>query len=464
MARANSIALRLVAGAALWIMAALVAGGLLLSSLFRESVERAFDERLAVLLDSLIAATEVAPDGTLNLVRPPREPRFERPYSGWYWQIAGADPAAPALRSRSVWDLDLGFERAGAGAGVRRFEIDGPDGQRLRVVAQAITLDGVAGPLTFLIAADRAEVAADVAAFNATLGWSLGGLGLGLVLAVLIQVHYGLRPLRRISTALAEIRAGRAERLEGEFPAEVTPLAEELNGLLDHTAEVLARARTHVGNLAHALKTPITVLGNEAGAADGQLARTVRRQTAVMRRQVDHHLSRARAAGQDRVLGAGTELKPVLDALARTVEKIHVERGVSLTLDCPAGLGFRGERHDLEEMVGNLIDNACKWARGRVRVEGFSSAAPGRGGPRLVIRVDDDGPGVSAADRAALFDRGKRLDEAMPGSGLGLAIVSDLAGLYGGEVELGDSPLGGLRVTLILPALAAGPGAAGTAG
>ncbi|MFQ5955367.1 MAG: ATP-binding protein, partial [Kiloniellales bacterium] len=399
----------------------------------------------------------------LALARPPREPRFERPYSGWYWQIAGADPAAPALRSRSVWDLDLDFERAPAGAGVRRFEIDGPDRQRLRVVAQDITLDPMEAPLIFSIAADRAEVEADVAAFNATLGWSLGGLGLGLVLAVLIQVRYGLRPLRRIRTALAEIRAGRAERLEGEFPAEVTPLAEELNGLLDHTAEVLARARTHVGNLAHALKTPLTVLGNEADAAGGQLAETVHRQTAMMRRQVDHHLTRARTAGQARVLGARTELRPVLDAIARTLEKIHAERGIAMSLDSPAGLGFRGERHDLEEMFGNLIDNACKWARGRVRVEAFSAAAPGHGGPRLIIRVEDDGPGVSAAERAALFGRGKRLDQAVPGSGLGLAIVRNIAGLYGGEVELGDSNLGGLRVTLTLPGLAAGPRAAGTA-
>jgi signal transduction histidine kinase len=443
-----------VAGAALWIVAALLAGGVLLSALFRDSVERGFDARLEVLLNSLIAAADAAPDGTLALSRPPQEPRFETPYSGWYWQIAGAGPAAPALRSRSVWDLELGFAPGPGGAGIRRYEIDSPRARRLRVLARDIELDGVAAPLVFSIAADRAEVETDVAAFNAALAWSLGGLGLGLVLAVLIQVRYGLRPLRRIRGALAEIRAGRAERLEGEFPAEVTPLADELNGLLDHTAEVLDRARTHVGNLAHALKTPLTVLGNEADATGGALAETVRRQTAVMRRQVDHHLSRARAAGQARVLGARTELKPVLEALARTLEKIYAERGIRVTLDGGAGLSFRGERHDLEEMLGNLVDNACKWGRTQVRIRVQPAAMAGSSGMRVGIVVDDDGPGVPAAERAALFHRGKRLDEAVPGSGLGLAIVRDIAGLYGGEVTLADSPLGGLRVTLTLPGMA----------
>jgi len=436
-------------------VAALLAGGVLLSALFRDSVERAFDARLEVLLNSLIAAADAAPDGTLVLSRPPREPRFETPYSGWYWQIAGADPAVPALRSRSVWDLELDFVRAGGGGGIRRYQIDSPRQRRLRVLARDIELDGIAAPLVFSIAADRAEVEAEIAGFNATLAWSLGGLGLGLVLAVLIQVRYGLRPLRRIRGALAEIRAGRAERLEGEFPAEVTPLADELNGLLEHTAEVLGRARTHVGNLAHALKTPLTVLGNEADATGGALAETVRRQTAVMRRQVDHHLSRARAAGQARVLGARTELDPVLAAIARTLEKIYAERGVRVSVDGGAGLSFRGERHDLEEMLGNLVDNACKWGHSRVRIHTRAMAATGHGGMRVGIVVDDDGPGVPAAERAALFGRGKRLDEAVPGSGLGLAIVRDIAGLYGGEVELADSPLGGLRVTLTLPGMAA---------
>lgn len=443
------------AGAALWIVAALMAGGLLLSALFRDSVERAFDDRLEVLLNSLVAAADATPEGALTLSRPPQEPRFETPYSGWYWQIAGADPAAPTLRSRSVWDLDLDIDRTGGGAGIRRYEIDSPPKRRLRVLARDIELDGVDAPLVFSIAADRAEVEADIAAFNATLAWSLGGLGLGLVLAVLIQVHYGLRPLRRIRAALADIRAGRAERLEGAFPAELTPLADELNGLLEHTAEVLSRARTHVGNLAHALKTPLTVLGNEADAAGGALAETVRRQTTVMRRQVDHHLSRARAAGQARVLGARTDLKPVLAAIARTLEKIYAERGVSVGLDGGAGLSFRGERHDLEEMLGNLVDNACKWGRSRVRIRTEAVAATGRGGMRVRIVVEDDGPGVPADARAALFGRGKRLDEAVPGSGLGLAIVHDIAGLYGGEVGLAESPLGGLQVTLTLPGMAA---------
>jgi signal transduction histidine kinase len=468
MSRLNSIAVRLVAGAALWIAAALLAGGFLLSNLFRDSVERGFDDRLQVLLNTLIAVTDVMPDGRVELSRELREPRFQKQYSGWYWQITAIGTAAPEQASHSLSGLQpLRFDHPPLGDRVQRLEIGGPAGQRLAVVALHLsfeTLEGLQRSLVFSVAGDRAEIETEVARFNATLAWSLGVLGLVLVMAVLIQVHFGLRPLRRIRGALAEIRAGRAERLEGEFPSEVTPLAEELNGLLDHTAEVLARARTHVGNLAHALKTPLAVLTNEAASASGGLAEAVRRQTAVMRRHVDHHLSRARAAGQSRVLGAGAELRPVLEALARTLQKIHAERGIAVRVEGGAGLGFRGERHDLEEMLGNLIDNACKWARREVRVHTTAEAATGSGGLHLTIIVDDDGPGIAPAERAGLFDRGTRLDEAVPGSGLGLSIVRDMAALYGGEVGLAESSLGGLRVTLTLPGMAAATTEATAAG
>ncbi len=448
--KGRSLAFRLVVISTLWIAAALAAGALLLSGLFRDYVARSFDQRLETLLDGLVALSEVEGGGQLTLTRAAGEPRFDVPYSGWYWQIA--DAREVVLRSRSLWDRDL-VPRRGDGGAILRYDAEGPLDQDLRVVERAIQLPGARGRFYYQVAGDKSEAQAEIERFESTVAWSLGALGAGLILAVLLQVRLGLRPLRRVGQALAEIRSGRAERLEGDFPAEITPLAGELNQLLDHNAEVLRRARTHVGNLAHALKTPIAVLANEADAAasggaageEARFAETVRRQAGVMKRLVDHHMARARAAASAKVLGARTELKPVMEALCRTLERIHAERAVAVVCECPDGIAFRGERHDFEDLLGNLVDNACKWARRQVFVQAALT------GGRIRITVDDDGPGVPAAQRAKLFRRGTRLDESTPGTGLGLAIVRDLAGLYGGSVALEDSPLGGLRVALDLP-------------
>lgn len=451
LARTHSIARRLVAAAILWIAAALIVGGLLLSNLFRGPLEAAFEQRLGFLLQSLISVVDIAPDGAIAAQRPLGEPRFLRQYSGLYWQIGRLEEGRVVARSRSMWDFEIAIGPAGAGPQRRRYEIDGPLGQRLRVIEQIVTEEGVAGRFAFVVAADTAELIATIDDFDRTLIWSLGALGIGLLIAILAQVYYGLRPLKRIRIALADIRGGRSERLEGAFPAEVVPLAEELNGLLDHTAEVLARARAHVGNLAHALKTPLAVLTNEAGAPTPDIAATVGEQAGLMRRQVDHHLARARIVGQAPLLRSHTELRPVLDAVARTLEKIHAERGIAISISVADGLSFRGEQHDLEEMLGNLVDNGCKWAQSEVRLTAAAVATVGSGGLQVMISIDDDGPGVPAARRADLFDRGRRGDDSTPGSGLGLSIVRDIAVLYGGGVELGDSALGGLRANLTLP-------------
>jgi signal transduction histidine kinase len=442
--RGNSLALRLVAGAGLWISAALVAGGLLLSSIFEGSVERSFDARLEVYLDALIAVSRSGQAGRVELARGLDEPRFGQPYSGWYWQITG--PQGPILRSRSLWDMTLDAVPGEDGT-LRTYVFEGPDGRPLRVAERDVSLPSFPQRLRYTVAAEESEIGREVQRFNEVLAYALAALGLGLVAAVLIQVHFGLIPLRRMRDALARIRAGRAERLAGHFPAEVQPLADELNALLEHNAAVVDRARTHVGNLAHALKTPLAVLGNEAAREPGALAETVGRQAAVMRRQVDHYLTRARTAATGGVLGARTPVLPVVEDLKRTLERIHVDRRIEITADGDPQAGFRGERHDLEEMLGNLMDNGCKWARGRVAV------TVARAGDRVAILVEDDGPGLSPAERAQLFQRGKRLDEGVPGSGLGLAIVRDIAELYGGSVELDKAALGGLQVRLTLPAI-----------
>jgi len=439
----NSLAFRLVASAAVWCALLLSAGGYGLSALFADTVQRTFDARLLVLLEGLVAGSDLDANGELELRLQLGEPRFEQPFSGWYWQISAE--GRPLARSTSLWDQQLpvppasGLEATGSDAA-------GPDGRGLRLVARAITLPGRDVPLTYVVAGDRSEITRESERFNRLLAIALGVLFVGLIGAVLIQVLFGLEPLRRMGRALAAIRAGETRRLTGDFPTEIEPLAVELNALIDHSERLVERARTHVGNLAHGLKTPLAVLTNEAGRAQGPLAELALRQVALMRRQVDHHLARARAAAAGSILGARTDVLPVLRDLERTLGRIHAEKQLSIEIACPASLAFRGARQDLEEMLGNLMDNACKWARWRVSVEAASADHA------IVIAIEDDGDGLPEGLRADVLERGRRLDETKPGSGLGLAIVTDLAELYGGRLELASSRLGGLAARLTLPA------------
>ncbi len=441
--RRTSLAFHLIASAAVWCALVLSAAGFLLSALVGNTVESNFDARLAVLLEGLVAGAELRPEGKLELRPQLGEPRFTQPLSGWYWQIG--DPARPLDRSTSLWDQSLPVP-AGAGSEPWTGDVRGPDGQALRLLVRPITLADAKAPLWFAVAGDRAEISAQKRRFDRLLVLALGALFLGLLGALLLQVRIALAPLRRIEAALAAIRAGRARRLEGRLPAELQPIAQELNALLDHGEALIERARTHVGNLAHGLKTPLAVLHNEAERADGALAALVGREVGEMRRLVDHHLARARAIATGQVLGARTEVLPVLRDLARTLERIHLDQTLAIELACPQGLAFRGARQDLEEMLGNLLDNACKWARHRVRVE----AEPAAG--RLLVTIEDDGPGLPAGRRTEVIERGRRLDEQVPGTGLGLAIVADIALLYGGRLALETAALGGLRARLELPA------------
>ena len=443
--RANSLAFRLVVGAGMWIAAAIVAGGIVLSAVFRDHVERSFDTQLLVYLDALVSVTEVDDRGRVVIMRPLGDPRYEQPYSGWYWQISSI--SGPMLRSRSLWDQaltpDFGLIRDSAATFYR---MQGAQSRHLRIVGRDVSIPGIVSSLQFAVTGDRATIEVGIQNFNTTLVWSLGLFGCGLVLAVFIQVHFGLLPLRRISRALSAIRSGRKSRLAGQFPSEIEPLASEINTLLEHNEEVLERARTHVGNLAHALKTPISILANESESGKGSLAEKVDKQTGIMRRYVDHYLSQARTAASSSVLGARTEVLPVIEDLRRTLKHIHAERSIELEVRGDPGTSFRGERHDLEEMLGNLIDNACKWARARTWI------TMGMEGADLKIVIEDDGPGLAPEKHGEVFNRGHRLDEATPGSGLGLAIVRDTAGLYGGDIALCESDFGGLKVVLTLPA------------
>jgi signal transduction histidine kinase len=447
--RLESLSSRLIAAAAIWTLLGLVVGGAVLSNAFRMAAENSLDAALTTDMDGLIAAAEPDPNGGVMLQGRFLNHNFDRVYSGLYYQIRTG--ASGGQISRSLFDREIvPFNETRKGA-LTWGSAEGPEGQYLRVVSRRVDLTPLQrsdGDYTFTVAGNMAEVERQISEFNTTLFWSFLLLGVGLIVAILLQVRIGLQPLRRVSEALARIRDGKARRLDGQFPTEIAPLATELNSLIQHSEEVVGRARTHVSNLAHFLKTPLSVLAAEADAQPGPLSDMVKRQVFSMRRQVDHYLSRARAAGSLDVLGNRTQVSAVMDDLARVIGRIHAPRSIVIDAECSDAIYFRGERQDLEEMLGNLIDNACKWAKARVRVRCDHA------GGRLILTVEDDGPGLSAQQRAQVGERGERLDESVPGSGLGLAIVRDISKLYGGFFGLDASPMGGVLARLELPAIA----------
>jgi signal transduction histidine kinase len=452
--RANSLALRLFLSATAWAVIILLVTSIILSSLNRHSVERAFDRRLGVYLRTLVADL-AAPEEAASAKFPQSlgEPLFELPLSGWYWQVARLDPGTHDVRSsRSLWDRGLPhLESMTSDAdGTREGYVDGPQGQHLRLLERTIDL-GADGHFLVSVAGDSAEITQETRAFDQTLAITFSLLAAVLLLTTMFQVRFGLAPLKRITDGLAAIRAGKAEQLAGRFPDEIAPLARETNALIEANKEIVERARTHVGNLAHALKTPLSVVVNEATAHKRDpFAAKVLEQAEIMRDQIARHLERARIAARQTVVGSVSEVEPVVSALARTMEKIHRDRKIGIAVHADKQARFRGERPDLEEMVGNLVDNACKWAATRVSIEVAREHRPEADIVRIM--VDDDGRGLSAAEREQAGKRGGRLDESKPGSGLGLSIVLELARLYGGELNLGSAPIGGLRAELVLPA------------
>jgi signal transduction histidine kinase len=455
--RASSLATRLFLSATAWVVVILLITGIVLTSVYRAATERAFDRRLNLYLRTLIAEVATPDEPSDRQFQSLGEPLFELPLSGWYWQVSRTDSEKSETRaSRSLWDKKLPkLEDHGAelsASGIRLGYVDGPEGQTLRVVERPVDL-GIDGKYLVSVAGDATEIFDETRSFDYYLGGTFTALGIVLLLTTIFQVRFGLAPLKRISESIADIRSGRAERLQGEFPVEIAPLARETNALIDANREIVERARTHVGNLAHAIKTPLSVIVNEATAHGGDpFAAKVLEQADVMRDQVAHHLERARIAARVTTVSTVTDVAPAIEALRRTMEKIHRDRGIVIGLKADPEARFRGERQDLEEMAGNLVDNACKWAASRVFVEVLVEPPEGPGaGPRLRIIVDDDGRGLSAAERAQVSRRGQRLDESKPGSGLGLSIVIDLAALYGGGLSLGNAPIGGLRAELVLP-------------
>ncbi|HOA48939.1 MAG TPA: HAMP domain-containing sensor histidine kinase [Novosphingobium sp.] len=440
----GSLSRRMMLIAAGWITVLLLVGGIALDRSLVGLVTRNFDNQLGYMLTAMIGSAEVGPDGEVFFNRPLGDQRFLEPNSGLYWQISGK--GHEDFPSRSLWDRSLKLRGDHIDKAPHIYDSDQFAGERLRIMERSIVLPGSDTQWWFTVAESRVELDGQIARIRAILVWSFVILGLGLFLMAGLQTWYGLGPLRRVRMAIQRMRTTGANRVTEPLPLEVQPLVQELNGLLAHSEKQAEEARTHAGNLAHALKTPLTVVMNAATAQAPDLAETVIREAAVMRRQVDHHLARARAVGRRAAGQARASVGESVEAVLRAVTRLYEKTRFDLDGNRAALVAI--ERQDLDEILGNLIENAAKYGGGSVFVTIDPTGEPGW----CEIWVEDDGLGIPEAERIRIFDRGARLDTSKPGTGLGLAIVRDVAEIYGGSVTLEESEdLGGLLVKLRLP-------------
>lgn len=449
-----SLARRMGLIAAGWIFVLLLGGGIALERTLTTQVEANFDEQLDYILTAMIASAEIDASGEVYFYRTLGDQRFLEPGSGLYWQISGGN--YEPWPSRSLWDRTLklhGAETQGKhfDSEVHFYNSDQFAGEPLRIAERTVILPGSETRWTFAVASATEQMDTQIGRVRLILIWSFAVLGLGLLVMALLQIRYGLSPLRRVRASIQKLRTTGANRITDPLPLEVQPLVEELNALLEHSERQAEEARRHAGNLAHALKTPLTVLTNAATARAPDLGDAVMRETRTMQRHVDHHLARARAVGRRAIGHARTNVMASAEAVRRAVERLYPEGRLDIAGDRGATVSL--ERQDLDELLGNLIENAAKYGGGSVfvTIDPEESEAP-RDPKQCLIWVEDDGTGIPEAERVRIFDRGVRLDTDKPGTGLGLAIVRDVAEIYGGSVTLGESEdLGGLLVELRLP-------------
>jgi signal transduction histidine kinase len=439
----TSINSRLLVIGTIWSGLALLATGLVLAAMFEDHVVKEFEATLDDQLHEILELIVVTADGHVALQRHPVDPRFNRLGSGWYWQATAKSQMAERSRSLGADTLEtVGLLRRPE---TISFSTRDASGQPLRGIRRQVVVPGSSETLTITVTGPAAIVDQSVRDFTGTTVIFLAILGISLVFGLMLQVNYGLRPLAEIRTTLAAIRAGHSQRLTGDFPREVSPLVDELNALLERDAALVDRARTQAGNLAHALKTPLTVLNNLAQPMTDETGQVLRRQVDLMTDSVEWHVSQARAAGAHKALDVRVAVGPVVGDLCRMFDRVHAERKIEITVTGVDDLDFKGDRRDLEEMLGNLMDNACKWAQRKVEVRAEASR------DRLLLAVHDDGDGIAEEHHSEVLNRGRHLDKMVPGSGLGLSIVREVAELHGGTLVLARSALGGLAATLDLP-------------
>jgi signal transduction histidine kinase len=438
----GSLSRRVIGIAAIWITVLLIGGGLALDRVLSNSVSKNFDDQLEYVLTAMIASAEIGPDGEVRMNRPLGDQRFLEPNSGLYWQISGKD--AIPFPSRSLWDRELkpGPEHRDLAVHFRG-STEFPD-EQLRIAERTIMLPDSDIRWSFIVAENRESLDAQIRELRQILVTSFLLLAIGLIILAALQTFYGLWPLRAVRESISEMRSGRQNRITTALPDEVMPMVNELNDLLDHNEKQAEEARRHAGNLAHALKTPLTVIMNSATAKASDLDETVIREATTMRRQVDHHLARARAVGRRGHAHSRANVWDSLESVERAVSRLYAH--VRLDMDGDKAIAARVERQDLDEMLGNLIENAAKYGGGSVFVTVQAADT------FVEILVEDDGTGIPEKERTRIFDRGARLDTGKPGTGLGLAIVRDVAEIYDGTVALEESEdLGGLLVRLALP-------------
>ncbi|UUP18930.1 ATP-binding protein [Nitratireductor thuwali] len=447
------VTFRVVAFSSAWAIIALVVIATVSSALFRQVSHRGFDSVLSAHLFNLIASVSASETGRLSGTPNLGDLRFSQPLSGWYWSVEPASQAlrnslhSPSLAASAPPDVpdnvpfDENFQR--------EYVVTGPGGEQVEVLEAEVVLGEDERIARFRVMGNLSELEEEIAAFARRLFGYLAIFGLGMILINVVAILLALRPLRGIRHALANIRAGSAERLAGPFPTEIAPLAEETNALIESNRRIVERSRKQVGNLAHSLKTPLAVLMNEGDALGGERGRLIAGQAAAMQTQIDHYLQRARAAAQHGTLSFRTPVNATLERLARVTAKLNSDRRLDLKLP-DAELVFAGEREDLEEIAGNLLENAMKWSRSRVVLS--LHAVSGEEGSEgcFSIVIEDDGPGIPPEQARQALKRGRRLDESKPGTGLGLAIVADLVEEYNGKLALERSPLGGLKAVVTL--------------
>lgn len=452
----RSLAFRVIAFSTIWAILTLVVIFTLITTLYRQASERGFDSLLSAHLFNLIGSVGVSENGALTGSPDLGDLRFSEPNSGWYWSV---EPASEGVHgdlhsssmtrtilspSITVVPFNTSFQRS--------YTTPGINGEKLTVFESEFVLDSKNRAARFRVMGNQTELEQEIGTFQRRLLTYLSLFGVGMIAINAIAILLGLQPLRRVRNALAMVREGTAQRLDGRFPAEIEPLANETNALIENNRRIVERSRTQVGNLAHSLKTPLAVLLNEGRAIGGAKGQLITEQAASMQKQVEHYLQRARVAAQRDSVVYRTPVSPLVQRMVRVLQKLNPETSLSLTLPATEVI-FAGEREDLEELLGNLLENALKWAKGAVAVT-VTSLADKDGSPSLFeISIEDDGPGIPEDKAREALKRGRRLDETKPGTGLGLAIVADLVNEYGGTLALERSGLGGLKAAVRLRSL-----------
>lgn len=441
----RSLSSRIITFSWFWVITALIIVALLLVYFYRDHVAAHYDAHVDMHMEELIGASGFLPDGTFHLAFLPSDPRYHELYSGWYWEVR--QNGKPLMKSSSLGRYILDTDGIKPTKDKVVYEIPGPMQEPLRVHIFQAKKKSNQLPLVYLASAPRTDYTDDVLNYSNHIVSSFVLLGVGLLLTVVLQVRIALKPLKAIGSEISDIRGGKLHKLSRDYPSDVQPLIDELNNLLDHNVVLLKRARNQLGDLAHSVKNPLTVINNEARNMQAGRRELIQKQTKAIIENIDHYLSRARTFGTEKILGARSEVKNVVEDLVYTMQRLYQERELEYDISELEDCSFRGESQDLEEMLGNLIDNSSKWAKSIVKIGGGAK----EGHLRLI--VSDDGPGIPDDEIENVKRRGHKLDETKPGHGQGLGIVKDIANLYGGSLMLSRSGLGGLQAELNLPAV-----------